>query len=307
MTNGYDEARVQESAGVRHPGRTAALVLFVLLLIGFFLAQSTIFVLRSVQIDGGGSRYTAQQIADIAGLRMGQSIFSLDEGKIARSVESNRYLRYEGMQVVYPDGLVLRVEERKACATVTYLGVMFVLDEEGRVLEQYGSASPSVDVPVVTGMKVKNLTIGETLTTETAGQMEAVRTVLSALSGSGLAASAAELNVADPDNLYLMTAEGLKIELGDVAKMQLKLSIAQEVLRKVADEGFLAQVRMQQEQEAAAAAEKRRHNIAAGALTQDQADEMAQAEAQSAKINFTLAGARLDVSSAEVADFVPAQ
>ena len=302
-----DDIELQEEAGARHPGRTAALVLFVLLLIGFFVTQSTIFVLHSVQVEGGGGRFTAQQIADIAGLRMGQPIFSLNEERIKKNVESNRYLRFEGMDILYPDSLVLRVEERQACATVTYLGVMFVLDDEGRVLEQYGAASKAVDVPVVTGLKVKSLTIGETLQTETAGQMEEVRTVLTALSQSEMADRAVELNVADSDNLYLMTLEGLKIELGDVSKMDLKLSIAQEVLRKMTDTAFLEQVRVRQEQADADAAEKRRRAVAAGTIDQDEADAQAKEAAKQPRLTFELAGAKLDVSSAEVADFVPAQ
>ncbi|WP_102410956.1 FtsQ-type POTRA domain-containing protein [Beduinella massiliensis] len=302
-----DDIQMQEEASARHPGRTAALVLFVLLLIGFFVTQSTIFVLHSVQVDGGGGRFTAQQIADIAGLRMGQPIFSLNEEKIKKNVESNRYLRFEGMDILYPDSLVLRVEERQACATVTYLGVMFVLDDEGRVLEQYGSESKTVDVPVVTGLKVKSLTIGETLQTEMSGQMEEVRTVLAALSESEMADRAVELNVSDSDNLYLMTLEGLKIELGDASKMDLKLSIAQEVLRKMTDTAFLEQVRLKQEQVDADAAEKRKRAVQAGTMTPEEAEAQAKETAKEPRLTFELAGAKLDVSSAEVADFVPAQ
>lgn len=302
-----DDIQMQEEASARHPGRTAALVLFVFLLIGFFVTQSTIFVLHSVQVDGGGGRFTAQQIADIAGLRMGQPIFSLNEEKIKKNVESNRYLRFEGMDILYPDSLVLRVEERQACATVTYLGVMFVLDDEGRVLEQYGSESKTVDVPVVTGLKVKSLTIGETLQTEMSGQMEEVRTVLAALSESEMADRAVELNVSDSDNLYLMTLEGLKIELGDASKMDLKLSIAQEVLRKMTDTAFLEQVRLKQEQVDADAAEKRKRAVQAGTMTPEEAEAQAKETAKEPRLTFELAGAKLDVSSAEVADFVPAQ
>ena len=302
-----DDIQMQEEASARHPGRTAALVLFVLLLIGFFVTQSTIFVLHSVQVDGGGGRFTAQQIADIAGLRMGQPIFSLNEEKIKKNVESNRYLRFEGMDILYPDSLVLRVEERQACATVTYLGVMFVLDDEGRVLEQYGSESKTVDVPVVTGLKVKSLTIGDTLQTEMSGQMEEVRTVLAALSESEMADRAVELNVSDSDNLYLMTLEGLKIELGDASKMDLKLSIAQEVLRKMTDTAFLEQVRLKQEQVDADAAEKRKRAVQAGTMTPEEAEAQAKETAKEPRLTFELAGAKLDVSSAEVADFVPAQ
>ena len=177
-----------------HPGLTALVVLLALALIGFLLARSTVFVLRSVQVEGDVTRYTPQQIADIAGVSMYQSIFSINEGQLRQAVESNRYLRFEGMQIVYPDGLILRVSERQPSATVTYLGVMFVLDDEGRVLDQYSADSETLDVPVVTGLKIKRLAIGEELQTEMQWQTQAVQKVLAVLARSELTGRAVELN-----------------------------------------------------------------------------------------------------------------
>lgn len=290
-----------------HPGLTALAVLLTLALIGFLLARSTVFVLRSVQVEGDVTRYTPQQIADIAGVSMYQSIFSINEGQLRQAVESNRYLRFEGMQIVYPDGLILRVSERQPSATVTYLGVMFVLDDEGRVLDQYSADSETLDVPVVTGLKIKRLAIGETLQTEMQWQTQAVQKVLAVLARSELTGRAVELNAENSDNLYLMTTDGLKIELGDVENMETKISIAQEVLRQIDSPVFLDEVEQRQVQAKQEAAEQRARAVANGTLTQEEADEEARLAEQEEGLQFDLLGAKLDVSSGQVADFVPAQ
>lgn len=290
-----------------HPGLTALAVLFTLALIGFLLARSTVFVLRSVQVEGDVTRYTPQQIADIAGVSMYQSIFSINEGQLRQAVESNRYLRFEGMQIVYPDGLILRVSERQPSATVTYLGVMFVLDDEGRVLDQYSADSETLDVPVVTGLKIKRLAIGEELQTEMQWQTQAVQKVLAVLARSELTGRAVELNAENSDNLYLMTTDGLKIELGDVENMETKISIAQEVLRQIDSPAFLAEVEQREAQAKQEAAQQRARAVANGTMTQEEADEEARLAEQEDGLQFDLMGAKLDVSSAQVADFVPAQ
>lgn len=290
-----------------HPGLTALVVLLALALIGFLLARSTVFVLRSVQVEGDVTRYTPQQIADIAGVDMYQSIFSINEEQLRQAVESNRYLRFEGMQIIYPDGLILRVSERQPSATVTYLGVMFVLDDEGRVLDQYGAQSETLDVPVVTGLKIKRLAIGEELQTEMQWQTQAVQKVLAVLARSELTGRAVELNVEDSDNLYLMTTDGLKIELGDVENMETKISIAQEVLRQIESPAFLAEVEQRELQAQEEAAQQRARAVANGTMTQEEADEEERLSGQTQRLNFDLLGAKLDVSSARVADFVPSQ
>lgn len=290
-----------------HPGLTALAALLTLALIGFLLARSTVFVLRSVQVEGDVTRYTPQQIADIAGVSMYQSIFSINEGQLRQAVESNRYLRFEGMQIVYPDGLILRVSERQPSATVTYLGVMFVLDDEGRVLDQYSADSETLDVPVVTGLKIKRLAIGEELQTEMQWQTQAVQKVLAVLARSELTGRAVELNAENSDNLYLMTTDGLKIELGDVENMETKISIAQEVLRQIDSPAFLAEVEQREAQAKQEAAQQRARAVANGTMTQEEADEEARLAEQEDGLQFDLMGAKLDVSSAQVADFVPAQ
>lgn len=290
-----------------HPGLTALAVLLTLALIGFLLARSTVFVLRSVQVEGDVTRYTPQQIADIAGVNMYQSIFSINEGQLRQAVESNRYLRFEGMQIVYPDGLILRVSERQPSATVTYLGVMFVLDDEGRVLDQYSADSETLDVPVVTGLKIKRLAIGEELQTEMQWQTQAVQKVLAVLARSELTGRAVELNAENSDNLYLMTTDGLKIELGDVENMETKISIAQEVLRQIDSPAFLAEVEQREAQAKQEDAQQRARAVANGTMTQEEADEEARLAEQEDGLQFDLMGAKLDVSSAQVADFVPAQ
>lgn len=290
-----------------HPGLTALAVLLTLALIGFLLARSTVFVLRSVQVEGDVTRYTPQQIADIAGVSMYQSIFSINEGQLRQAVESNRYLRFEGMQIVYPDGLILRVSERQPSATVTYLGVMFVLDDEGRVLDQYSADSETLDVPVVTGLKIKRLAIGEELQTEMQWQTQAVQKVLAVLARSELTGRAVELNAENSDNLYLMTTDRLKIELGDVENMETKISIAQEVLRQIDSPAFLAEVEQREAQAKQEAAQQRARAVANGTMTQEEADEEARLAEQEDGLQFDLMGAKLDVSSAQVADFVPAQ
>ena len=72
-----------------------------------------------------------------AGLDRATSYFTVDEKSIARNLQSNRYLVFERMEKVFPNGLTLYIHEREPIVRVQEMGTDYVLDEDGMVLERY--------------------------------------------------------------------------------------------------------------------------------------------------------------------------
>ena len=130
--------------------------------------------------------------------------------------------------------LTLRIQERLGMAVVYDLGYYYVLDASGVVLECAGSAYPTgVAGPKVTGLDLSpnsRVTVGEKLPVNDKGQLEAMETVLTELESTNLLGRTSELSVKNTDNIYILTAEGAKIELGDTLSLRTKLLNGQEVL-----------------------------------------------------------------------------
>lgn len=216
----------------RHPGRNAALLLLAMLVIGFFLLRNTVFVVESVVVEGNSFRTTAEVIAQ-SGIQRGQSMLSVDANKVKQAINSDRYLRFRSLYRNFPTTIILRVTEVMPVATLTWLGMLITFDEQGIALDQTTQLDLDLQVPVVTGIQLESVQVGATVKTRNALQLETVLAVLAELRSQGALLEVSELNVADLDNMYLITQDGLQVQIGDSELLYDKLRLMRAALPSI--------------------------------------------------------------------------
>ena len=197
------------------------------------LACSRVFVVRDVMVVGNRN-LLREEVVTQSGVNIGDNLLSISDQSLKKALEQNRYIEYLGHGFDYRGTLTLRIQERLGMAVVYDLGYYYVLDASGVVLECAGSAYPTgVAGPRVTGLDLSpnsRVTVGERLPVHDKGQLEAMETVLCELESTNMLGRTSELSVKNTDNIYILTAEGAKIELGDTLSLRTKLLIGQEVL-----------------------------------------------------------------------------
>ena len=197
------------------------------------LACSQVFVVRDVMVVGNRN-LLREEVVTQSGVNIGDNVLGISDQTLKQALEQNRYIEYLGHGFDYRGTLTLRIQERLGMAVVYDLGYYYVLDASGVVLECAGSAYPTgVAGPKVTGLDLSpnsRVTVGEKLPVNDKGQLEAMETVLTELESTNLLGRTSELSVKNTDNIYILTAEGAKIELGDTLSLRTKLLIGQEVL-----------------------------------------------------------------------------
>ncbi len=213
-------------------------VLAVLVVISF----SRVFVVRDVMVVGNRS-LLREEVVTQSGVKPGDNLFSLSDHALKQALEQNRYIEYVGHEFDYRGTLTLHIKERLGMAVVYDLGYYYVLDDMGMVLECAGSAYPTnVAGPRVTGFQIEpnsRITVGERLPVHDKGQLEAMQAVLSELDSTTMLPHTSELSVKNTDNLYILTADGTKIELGDTHSLHTKLLISRGVISVRQEEGDL--------------------------------------------------------------------
>lgn len=221
--------RYERTSPVRHPGRIAAVVVLLVAVLGVLLLQKGVFVLRNVWVEGV-TRYDSNQVVAISGLRYGQSVFSINQQDVADSLQRDRFLTLDSIYIDYPDGVILRVRERMPRAALLWLGRLVLVDEIDSVMDVSGQLDTRLQVPVVTGMELTVTDVGRPLGVRMPAQFDTVKKVLNELELQTVTARVAELNVANLDNLYLVTQEGLKVELGDSEQLEQKIGMMRATL-----------------------------------------------------------------------------
>lgn len=230
----------RKKAAAQTIGMSVAVVAALTALV--ILVCSQVFVVRDIMVVGNRNLLEEEVITQ-SGVVVGDNITSISSANLRHRLEQNRYIRYEGHGFDYRGRLTIRITERLGMAVSNVLGLYYVMDESGMVLECAGSTYPAdVAGPKVTGFLIDpntRVTVGDRMPVRDRGQLEEMQRVLAALQETSLLSRTSLLDVKILDNMYVMTAEGAKIELGDSSNLKTKLLIAREVLALREDAGDL--------------------------------------------------------------------
>lgn len=227
----------------KHAKQTMALAIALIgaLALLIVLACSRVFIIRDIMVVGNRSLLSEEVITQ-SGVSTGDNLLSISTQQLRENLERNRYIEYRSHSFDYKGRLTITINERLGRAVVNVLGLYYVLDESGMVLECAGSAYPAgVAGPYVVGLSIPSnaqVIVGETLPVRDRSQLDAMEQVIAGLDSVGMLATASELSVKNLDNLYYTTSAGVKVELGNLSSLHTKLLIAREVLAlREADEG----------------------------------------------------------------------
>lgn len=196
--------------------------LLTVLTIGLVVGQQTLFRLETVYVVGNEEK-TPQEVVMASGLVRGRNMITIEEEDVTEALSQDHTIIFKGMQKEYPNTIYLYIEERKTVAAMQWLGILYTLDREGVVMKESTSSTPPAGMPVVTGFRVSNINVGQQLLVRSENQMEAYREIMEELELQMYQSQVAEINLADPSNIYLITVEGVTVRLGDASYMQAKI------------------------------------------------------------------------------------
>ena len=129
------------------------------------------FAIAQIVVDNDGA-LTPQQVVTLAGVSVGQNLFSLDLDQVRRNLEMVPLIRRVEVRRVLPQRLVIRVNERIAMARLRVpapelADATFLIDRSGVVMKpvrlddgtvlQPQSPAP---LPVLTGIKLSDVRVG---------------------------------------------------------------------------------------------------------------------------------------------------
>lgn len=221
---------------------TACIVLSVAVMVALGM---NLFVVRNIQVVGG-VHYNRAQIIEAAGLRQGQSIFSVNAGAIRSELQSTPQLQLVSVDRQLPGTVVITVKETTPTLVVDYMNQFVTLDEELRVLSQEGSI-PEGDYPLVTGMVVRTANQAEKIEVDDKLQLAALEAICAAFSTRSDSAQddtyaplyyITQIQLSDVDNLRLYTKNGYTVELGNAENMDRKALWVEQMVPMFIEKGY---------------------------------------------------------------------
>ena len=218
-------------AGVRMLILTLILICAVAVLL-----NESVLQIRNVAVVGNQD-ILWEEIVRAAGLDKKISYFAVNENRIREGINANRYLVFEKLTKEFPGSLTLYVKERRPAANVQVMGVMYLLDADGMVLERLGSTQPDGTLITVTGFQAKEVRLGHQIIPGTQAQLEVYMDLMDEIQLQNYQDQVSELNLSNPDSLYLVTVDGYTAHLGDATQLRAKLGTLRGVVAKLREMG----------------------------------------------------------------------
>lgn len=118
------------------------------------LLESGYFAVNKVRVERQ-ARVSESEIMAASDIQPGDGIFDLDLHLIGRKIEENPWIATAEVERVFPDEIVIRVDERQPEAIVD-LGYLYYVDVSGEIFKLLDGAD-RLDFPVITGLDRKDM------------------------------------------------------------------------------------------------------------------------------------------------------
>ena len=116
------------------------------------LACVVFFRVNSVEVMGN-VRYTAEEIIEASGIKTGDNLVGLSRSRVSAAICTKLpYVENVNIKKVLPDGVVLRVSERVAAASVESAEGRWLISAQGKLLEKDTGAAKSVAISGLTAV-----------------------------------------------------------------------------------------------------------------------------------------------------------
>ena len=191
------------------------------------IALSPVFVLKHVNVHGN-AYLSDEEIIRISGINMGENLFKLATDEIMQAMSKDIRIDQVIVRRNFPDSLDIQVVERIPLAIIKCDYGYLEVGRGGIVLDAHRTLS-QIPVPIVSGVEVSDLFVGDTAENQ---QLSQVLDFLDKLNRD-TATSIAEINISDPNNVMVYMNHSVQLKMGALDTLQKKLEITESVNREI--------------------------------------------------------------------------
>lgn len=216
-------------------GMKKVLTLLSILVIGvcaLFIVRDNVVVIRHLTVNGI-KNVPWQTVAVCAGLNATSNYFNLDEARIRDGINRHRYLQYISMEKYFPSSLILNVRERIPAAAIRYIGIDYIMADDGVILEQGENLPMAGDMARISGLSIQDIRVGSVPSLRLPGQIAACTELVRELVLQGLMANISDVSFTETGSIYLMTEDGFTVHLGNGQYLRAKVGTVRGVLTEL--------------------------------------------------------------------------
>lgn len=193
---------------------------------------------RQIVVRGNYRLSTGEVLTLLDGLR-GKSLLNADLDAWRDRLMSSPWVRDAALRRVLPSTVEVAIEERTPLGIARIGTELYLVDEHGMVIDEYGPAYADLDLPIIDGLSSRS----SASTTADASRAALARRVLDAVRLKNVAPKISQIDVTDARNaVVLLDGDPTLIRLGDarfLERLQSYLELAPALRERVPDMDYV--------------------------------------------------------------------
>lgn len=208
---------------------TSLLLVIVFILWGIYgLLQSDFFNLKNIQINGIET-ITAEVIIQASGLIKERNLFKYNLTDVGNNIVKHPYVESVNLERKLPNEMIINITERSEYAIIAYMGSYLFIDSQGVVLKVEDSYI-SQELPLITGAVFDSFVLGQKADVLNPQDLMKALNLLEAARLTDMIDNISEINIAEKDNVRLITFDGIEVLMGEATDPVYLILALQEVL-----------------------------------------------------------------------------
>ncbi|ABR49027.1 Polypeptide-transport-associated protein domain protein, FtsQ-type [Alkaliphilus metalliredigens QYMF] len=235
INEGYRKKRVVR----RKLKRTLTSILFAIIIILsgiYYILQSDLMNLKHVEVQGQ-NEINFEEIIEASQLVYNRNLLKYNLETIEKNITAHPYISETQVKRSFPNTMKIHVKEREEYAIITYMGSYIYIDENTVILKAIDSYLAD-DLTIITGIELKNFKVGEIIETHNDEQLEIALGLLRAARETTIYDMISEVNISEPNEVNLITFDGITVLLGNVRDPGYSMVALDEVLVELYTRGI---------------------------------------------------------------------
>ena len=213
-----------------------ALVGYATYRLSMVAAGAHVLQVDAILIHGNERLSSGEVLAILSGLR-GENLVSINLDSWRRRLMTSPWVSDAVLRRSLPSTIEVVIQERQPIGVGRIAGEMYLVDDRGVIIDQYGPQYADLDLPIIDGLGAAPHD-APTLTDEARADL-AARVIAAAKTKSKLASRLSQVDVSDLHNAsVILTGDPTIVQLGDdqfAQRLQGYLDLAPALHQRVAD------------------------------------------------------------------------
>lgn len=213
-------------------------LMLIALVLGYGFAQSSIFNIRSIEVNGI-SRISRDEVLALSGFELGEHIYEANLNKARTMIKTNFWVEQVSVERKLPSTILINIKERVPVAAIAMPDALYIVDFSGTLLLKQKLLDGLAVIPISGVSNIDpEMKLGAVIENEDVAAALAVIRQMDERSSALIS----ELDVSNQQNIVAHLSYGVDCYLGDKSNFAQKFTVAMEILQSERQKGLLESV-----------------------------------------------------------------